>query len=286
MISARYPRQAQLFNDLRTLVEGAVLPDYIPQTPIIDTDSIIRAQGSCFAGNIARALVNRGLAVRHMDIQEVVNSPHANKIVYEHLLDPTRPYAFPQHQKLFPPALIEKARNVISTENIFILTLGLAATWFPKGGTVPILEPDVQNLDAFEFRFEGVDENLGYIRKIVDAIRVLNPTIAVVLTVSPVPLNGVFDGRKSAVVGDFISKATLRLALERYLAERPANVHYWPAFEIVRWLGAHLPPVFGSDDGNARHINQAMIDLIIDLFLTYFATPAVRALTPSSSQPA
>lgn len=279
---ARYPRHTQLFTDLRKVVETFVIPDYIPPAPIIDVGLTIRAQGSCFAGSLARALGARGLSVRHMDIQEAINSPHANKLVYEYLLSPTRPYAFPQHEKMVPRDFLANERISIPTENVFILTLGLAASWFRKGDTVPILEADFQNLDAYEFRFEGIEENLSYVRSIVTALRTLNPTIAVVLTVSPVPLNGFYGVRKSAVVGDLISKATLRLVVERYLAERPANVYYWPAFEIVRWLGAHLPPVFGADDGNARHVNQDLVDLIIDLFLTYFATPAVRGAKPTS----
>ena len=277
MFIAHYPQDVHQFDDLERLIEEYLLQDYIPDGPIIDVGSTIRAQGSCFAGNIAKALSQRKLNVRHMDIQEAVNSPHANKLMYEHIIDPSKRYAFPQHEKLFPTELLDKVRNLISTETVFILTLGLAATWFPRDGAIPIFEPDPKNLNAFDFRFEGVDENVQYIHSIVDAVRSLNPTINVVLTLSPVPLKATVGERKSAIVGDLLSKATLRLAVERYLDQAPARVYYWPAFEVVRWLGAHLPPVFGAEDGKTRHVNQRIIDLIIDLFLKHFATEAARS---------
>jgi hypothetical protein len=51
----------------------------------------------------------------------------------------------------------------------------------------------------------------------------------------------------------------------------PADVFYWPSFEIVRWLAPHVSPAYGADDGLSRHVNRALVDLIVKLFLKHYA---------------
>ena len=59
---------------------------------------------------------------------------------------------------------------------------------------------------------------------------------------------------------------------------RYPDVVYWPSFEIVRWLGPHLPrPPFAEEDGKTRHVSLWVRDLIIGLFLEYFGPAAIAA---------
>jgi hypothetical protein len=39
---------------------------------------------------------------------------------------------------------------------------------------------------------------------------------------------------------DCLSKATLRVAVDQLVTSTPYCL-YWPAFEIVRWLGSYIP---------------------------------------------
>jgi hypothetical protein len=278
---SRYPRYIQLFNDLERLVDEYLIADYVPSAPILDRNSIIRTQGSCFATNIAEALKQRNLVVHHFPFTENTNSPHANRITYEYVADPTKAYSCAEHERIFTPKILKALRTDVPKANVFILTLGLAASWFRVGASIPCLEVDARHLENYEYRFEDVAANLDHIRTIVAAIRTLNPTIAIVLTLSPVPMN-IDTTHGSAIVGDFISKATLRLAIDQFLKEAPANLYYWPAFEIVRCLGTHLAPVFGADDGEARHVNNSLVEFIVRMFLKYYAVPAVGTVSPST----
>src|SRR5665213_3912527 len=115
----------------------------------------------------------------------------------------------------------------------------------------------------------SVQENTDHLRRIIACVHKLNPDAKVVLTVSPVPLAATFD-RPSAVQADAVSKSTLRITVEEVLRDGIPGVYYWPSFEVVRWLGAHLttghPPVFGGDDGASRHVSMWLVRMIIRLF--------------------
>ena len=186
--------------------------------------------------------------------------------------DPNYPYEHPSHEHKFPREFISNLREQLRSESMFIFTLGLAMCWFDPDGTVPVLAIDPRDLTKREWRRVSVEENAQALKFIVETLREINPDINVVLTLSPVPLNR-SPGFASAVATDCISKATLRVAVHEYLSEAPDGVYYWPSFEIVRWLGAHLPPVFGEDDGMSRHVNSSMVNMIVKLFLKHFVAP-------------
>jgi hypothetical protein len=56
------------------------------------------------------------------------------------------------------------------------------------------------------------------------------------------------------------------------MAQSIPGVHYWPAFEIVRWLSGHAGVMYGNDDDNPRHVSQKVVQTIIDLFLKYYVS--------------
>jgi hypothetical protein len=268
MKASRYPRSLSDFANLESLIEKAVIQDYIPKTKIIDSATIVRAQGSCFAANLTDALLRAGVNVQYSKVMEAINSPLMNRLLIERAVNPDAADAGndPEFDR-FADAFGKDMPNA----DVFILTLGLAYNWFNKETGRPHAQIDAAEIQKYEQRLLSVADNLEHIKAIVRGVRTLNPALKIVLTVSPVPL-AADSTRGSAVVGDFLSKATLRLATEEYLKSGPVDVYYWPAFEIVRWLGAHLPPVFGMDDGEPRHVNNDMVEVIVRLFLKHFAT--------------
>src|SRR5262249_23811820 len=154
--------------------------------PVIKPGAVLRTQGSCFANNIAEALKQHNVQVRHLLVPEAINSPRANRLLFEHIADPTKTYAHPVHERIFARTLIDELRNDISTEHLFILTLGVAATWFLAGTDVPVFQ--TRGLDQqVEWRRDDVVAVVDHIRFIMSVVRSFNPTIKVVLTVSPVP---------------------------------------------------------------------------------------------------
>ncbi len=99
-----------------------------------------------------------------------------------------------------------------------------------------------------------------------------------IVTVSPATLNR--SAMPSAVVADCISKSKLRAAVDEGLRQwnAPAGspealrtVSYWPSFEIVRWLGAHLPrSVYGADDDICRHVDMDLVGVVMDLWAQHW----------------
>jgi hypothetical protein len=90
-----------------------------------------------------------------------------------------------------------------------------------------------------------------------------------VLSVSPVPFTATFE-MESAIVADCVSKSTLRAAAHEFLKDPGAGAIYWPSFEIVRWLSGHIGRTFGTDDGNNHHVSDALVTMIVELFIERF----------------
>ena len=55
------------------------------------------------------------------------------------------------------------------------------------------------------------------------------------------------------------------------MQRREAGTYYWPSFEIVRWLGGHVGPFYGVDDGSSLHVSEALVGVITDLFIDQFS---------------
>src|SRR5262249_14612568 len=126
-----------------------------------------------------------------------------------------------------------------------------------------------------EFRTASVADNAANVRTIIGMLRAINPTATVVLSLSPVPLGSTSEF-PSAIVADCLSKSTLRVAADQIVRDTSLNAFYWPSFEMVRWVSGHHGRVYGNDDGSSHHIDQAVIDSIIDSFIKIFASPELR----------
>ena len=102
-------------------------------------------------------------------------------------------------------------------------------------------------------------------------LRIINPDIYVVLTVSPVPIGGSTFKHLNAFTMDCISKSFLRSAVHMVMSDHIKHVYYWPSFEAVRWFSGHADMKFGDYDGLARHIHPDHIKSITKIFMkNYF----------------
>ena len=263
----RYPDD---FQDIKKAIEKFVLPGFLPHKKLISKNSIIRTQGSCFAANLFEAIKAREFSAKHFDFPEAVNSPIANRLFFDRVAGTQRFADHPVHDRLFPSDLIDTVRATLPEENFFVFTIGVAGCWFETKHNIPVIDVNPQKLEGFEYRWLSVEENVTHLQSIIHSLKKLNPDIHIILTLSPVPLNRAF-GEDSAVVADCVSKSILRVAIQETMASVSENVTYWPSFEIVRWLGGHLQPVFGIDDGFARHVSKDMVNTVVDLFLKHYA---------------
>ena len=124
-------------------------------------------------------------------------------------------------------------------------------------------------------RLASYGETLEAIALCLQGIRALTQA-PIVVTLSPVPIDSVIGLAESdlcsAIEVDCVSKSRLRSAFDECLPALPngdAAIHYFPSFEIVRWVAPMLPfPSFGMDDAAARHVSSPILDAVCSLFLT------------------
>jgi hypothetical protein len=113
----------------------------------------------------------------------------------------------------------------------------------------------------------------------------------IVVTLSPVPVDSVIGlaetGLRSAIEVDCVSKSRLRSAFDTALpALREAHgaIHYFPSFEIVRWIAPMLPiPSFGLEDACSRHVSSLILDGVCSLFMERFVRLPDVAKPPSQN---
>jgi hypothetical protein len=97
----------------------------------------------------------------------------------------------------------------------------------------------------------------------------------IVVTLSPVPVDsaiGLASGPRSAIEVDCVSKSRLRSAFDDVTASGAvADVHYFPSFEIVRWIGGGLSiPAFGLEDAASRHVSSPILDSVCATFVNRY----------------
>jgi len=131
------------------------------------------------------------------------------------------------------------------------------------------------------FRMANYAEAREALRNLHGVIRGINADALCIFTLSPVPMDsaiGLTTGYGyGAIEVDTISKSTLRAALfelfEDWSKSSP-RTHYFPSFEIVRWIGSMLNgPAFGMEDAASRHVSAQLLSNVYAFFLRKYAEP-------------
>ena len=277
-----WPSRLDAFEDPANLIQQHLLR-HRPKDPFIRPGTMFQTLGSCFAQNLAKGLQEAGYVAHQERIGEEVNSTYANRYLLEWVehgaVDPQTEVM----EAAFGPASRERLRRSFAASDVFVMTLGVAASFFDDRGAFVFASQHTRTtndiLASLTMRTTTVGENVDNIDRIIASVRRLGRAdMKIVLTVSPVPMSGTSE-MDSAIVADCVSKSILRAACHEVVQARAhEGVIYWPSFEIVRWLGPHLGPglgrVYGGDDGNSRHVSDWLIDLIIGSFLDFHAETA------------
>ncbi len=175
-------------------------------------------------------------------------------------------------------------RRAFESLDVLVFTLGLTECWqSADDGTVFPLVPGVAagTFDPARYTFLnlGVDDVVQDMTRFISALRTVNPTSTVVLTVSPVPLNATAMDRH-VLVSTSYSKAVLRVAAET-LSSTLAGVHYFPAYEIV--TGSFSRGQYFAED--LRSVTEAGVEHVMSLFFRHATTTGVLRKDPSSPAP-
>ncbi len=287
--ATRYPLDAESFGaDLPRLIREHIVPGHAPAEPMLAADDAVVTLGSCFARELRAFLAGAGFASDNFWIPSALNNTYA-------LLDfvswcvtgaeTGRGYRYDTTadgdiQDWRPEAERERILGHVRDAGAFVFTIGLAEIWEDRetGGVFWRGIPrDVFDPERHAFRLSTVEENERNILRIVELVRTANAEAPVILTLSPVPLMATFRDIP-CMTADCVSKSTLRVAIDRALGSAPSGTYYWPSFEIVRWVGGHLPwAAYGVDDGVSRHVTRSLVAEIIDAFVEAFYTPEAVA---------
>lgn len=268
----RYPRSKDAVPSFREAFRHYVLPPYIPPKPIFSRSDAIVTQGSCFAANVAKTMTAIGVKAYWLEIQEVMNSPLANRTYLEYLLT-GKPITIKNHkiglQSVVGVQALVDFKSALESAAGFVFTAGLAYCWFAEDGEFQLV--GVKGVPG-KAVLTTTDQNQEHIEAIISMVRAVNPAIKIILTVSPIPLTRA-PGQGSAFTADCLSKSTLRVAVNQVMAQKIPDVYYWPSFDAIRWLSGHVGPLFGVEGEDQRHPGQSYIDEILGAFVEHFFLP-------------
>jgi GSCFA family len=206
------------------------------------------------------------------------------------LFDPYRPViqpgGYPTRQEfdLDREGHLAAVRRMFQTATVFVFTLGLTECWRSTldGAVYPVC-PGVSagRFDAarHEFHNLGAFEIIDDLDAFLSELRAVNPTIRVILTVSPVPLAATAEPRH-VWTSTTASKAALRVAAEE-IARRP-GVTYFPSYEVVTSPAAR--GAYYEDD--LREVTAAGVDHVMRLFFKHMVEADALQAPPAPPDPA
>ena len=154
-------------------------------------------------------------------------------------------------------------KDSIVNTNTLIFTLGLTETWINKitgveYGICP--SPEVFDPDNHVFLNMGYQQVEDALKQAIVNLRKMNPTLNILLTVSPVPLVATATGGH-VLAATTHSKSILR-AVAGQAALRYDFVDYFPSYEIIN---SPTERIFFFED-NLRRVNGAGVARVMDIF--------------------
>lgn len=175
-----------------------------------------------------------------------------------------------------PPAPFERvadrraqamaAMRDLATSKVFIITLGLAESWFDLetnlylNGAPP---PSVRNLtpDRFALDVLSYDDVIQSLERIHALVRKYGaPDTKILITTSPVPFKATFTG-DDALIANTYSKSVQRAACGAFAAAHD-DVDYFPSYEIVTLTDRSR--AYTADN---IHVNPEIVGFIMDTVL-------------------
>ncbi|WP_304620579.1 GSCFA domain-containing protein [Paracoccus sediminilitoris] len=203
-------------------------------------------------------------------------------------LDPIRPQiepgGFETVEELFMArkATLQAIRRGVQDSSLFIFTLGLTEGWMNSrtglrysacpgtmGGT---FDPDLHRFENLHY-----PDILADLKKIRVQLRKMNPSIKILLTVSPVPLAATAQPGAHVLTATTQSKSVLRAAAGHFQSLHP-DVDYFPSYEIVSSPG--LDRQMFEDD--RRSVTSDGVDYVMRHFLQGLGIRDVGAELPAA----
>ncbi len=293
--------------------------DPVISTPFtIGCNDKIATAGSCFAQHIARTLVREGFEylvtekgapeqnygvfpARFGNIYSTLQLLQLFQRAYglfspadqvwrqgDSYVDPFRPQvaSFPTIEELEADRAVHLAavRHMFEASDVFVFTLGLTETWMATvDDAVAPLAPGVAGTSSsaeYYFSNRSVADMTADMTEFIEKLRIVNPGVRLILTVSPVPLIATYEPQH-VLVSTTYSKSALRVVAEM-VSSSIEDVAYFPSYEII--TGHHTGYKYFADD--LREVRPEGVDHVMGLFKQYYLsgeTSPAKPLPASSS---
>ncbi|AQS63440.1 hypothetical protein AGRHK599_LOCUS4891 [Rhizobium rhizogenes] len=283
----------------------------------IGTQSAVATAGSCFAQHISRTLSEKGFnylvpetgpadknygvyPCRFGNIYTVRQLLQTFERAYglrasmssawrrgDVFIDPYRPQiepdGFASLKELEDDRFthLEHVRAMFEKCDVFIFTLGLTEGWETSEGTVVPLAPGVagypEDTETYQFKNYNVLDMVSDFSAFMAKFRRVNPSVKVLLTVSPVPLIATFE-KRHVLEANVYSKSALRVAADM-ICQSDENVHYFPSYEII--TGPHNGYRYFESD--LRSVSPAGVAQVMSIFSKHFLTDIVLDEQPRAT---
>ena len=197
-------------------------------------------------------------------------------------VDPYRPQIEPVAWKTAGEVIesrevhLAAVRQIFLESNVLVFTLGLTETFASrKDGAVFPVAPGVSggsySPESYAFSNFSASEVIEDLHTFISKARRLNPTLRIILTVSPVPLIATFEPRH-VLFSTTISKAILRVAADE-ITKMYDFVEYFPSYEIIS--GSAIGASYFEND--LREVRQVGVDHVMRIFEKHMLQSSVAA---------
>jgi len=169
---------------------------------------------------------------------------------------------------------LDAVKQMFKLSKVFIFTMGLTETWVSnQDGTAYPVAPGVSGgkHDSTQYTFKNFSYSdvLSDMEEFIHLVRGINPSLKIILTVSPVPLMATAT-TDNVIVASSYSKSVLR-AVAGFLKDQYEFVDYFPSFEIV---GSHvMRGQFFNPDG--RSVSSFGVSHVMQQFFREHVPPDV-----------
>ena len=178
---------------------------------------------------------------------------------------------------------LEFVKNVFIKSNWFIFTLGLTEAWRSKmDGSIYPVAPGVasDSIDEKEYEFInfGIKEVIEDLENFIKKIYSVNPSINIILTVSPVPLAATYENRH-VLVSTVYSKSVLRVSIDE-VKKKFKNVIYFPSYELIT-TSLNASQYYEDDH---RQVSEKGVDHVMRIFVKNFLEENNKMKTMSNNK--
>lgn len=288
------------FQDVPSdLVDPVVRGDFL-----LSKEDRVATAGSCFAQHMSKALSSAGLnffiaepdstsatfSARYGNIYTSTQLKQLFSRAYNlfepqdtawqradgRWIDPFRPeieragFATPKEVDVSRLDHLAAVRKMFEELDVFVFTLGLTEGWRAKSDAAVFpLAPGISGGVFDDTKYEFFNANVATVvddmGEFLSALRSVNPTARILLTVSPVPLMATYEQRH-VLVSTTASKAILRAAADE-ICRSSGHVSYFPSYEII--TGSFNRGRYYDDD--LRSVTSTGVAHVMRLFLKHYA---------------